>query len=107
MATILTNNKRDHDVAVRLGGEEFVVLLQETALNDAVIVAERIRMATESFDFKPIGCQHGVTISIGISEFPTHGVSPEELSRHADAALYEAKTSGRNRVRVARPAKDS
>jgi len=104
IANILMSNKRDHDVAARFGGEEFIILLQETALNDAMLVAERIRMAIENFDFTPVGCQHGVTVSIGLGEFPTNGVTTEELIKRADTALYEAKTSGRNRVRVATPA---
>jgi len=101
VANILRSNMRDHDVAARFGGEEFVILLPETALNDAVVVAERIRMAVESFNFQPVGCQSGITISIGISEFPMHGMSTAELVKRADEALYQAKTSGRNRVCMA------
>jgi len=55
VANILTNNTRSHDVVARFGGEEFVILLPETALSGAVVVAERIRMAIESFNFKPLG----------------------------------------------------
>ena len=106
VANILMNNVRDHDIAARFGGEEFIILLPETALNDAVVVAERIRMAVEGFNFEPLGCQqHCVTISIGIGEFPTTGIATEELVKRTDAALYEAKTSGRNRVCMARPVK--
>ena len=107
VAKIVMTNKRDHDVTARFGGEEFVILLPETSLNSAVAIAERIRTAIESFNFKSLGCQHGVTISIGISEFPIHGMETKELVNRADEALYEAKTSGRNRVCVARPVKTS
>jgi len=107
VAKILTSNTRGHDVAARFGGEEFIILLPETALNGAVRIAERIKMAVESFNFAPQGCQHGVTISIGISEFPTTGVDTEELVKRADEALYEAKTGGRNRVCIARAVKAS
>ena len=105
VANILMSNKRDHDVAARFGGEEFVILLRETSLHEAVVIAERIRMVTESFDFTPMGCQHGITISIGVCEFPTHGITSEEMIRRADEALYEAKAGGRNRVCVARSVK--
>jgi diguanylate cyclase (GGDEF)-like protein len=102
VAHILLNNVRDQDIAARFGGEEFIILLPETSLNDAVVVAERIRMAVEGFNFEPLGCQqHGITISIGIGEFPTTGSTTEALLNRADAALYEAKTSGRNRVCMA------
>ena len=102
VANILTSNMRDNDVAARFGGEEFIILLPETSLNETVAVAERIRMTIESCNLKPFGCQHGITISIGISEFPLHGISNEELVKRSDGALYEAKTSGRNRVCTAR-----
>ena len=107
VANILTNNTRSHDVVAHFGGEEFVILLPETALSGAVVVAERIRMAIESFNFKPLGCQHGVTISIGISEFPLNGIDTKELVDRADEALYEAKTNGRNCVCMARAVKAS
>lgn len=107
VADILLSNKREQDITARFGGEEFVVLLPETALNSAVAVAERIRMAIENFNFAPLGCQHTVTISIGISEFPLHGMKAEELVKCADGALYEAKANGRNRVCTARAIKAS
>ena len=102
VADILRSNLRDHDVAARFGGEEFLLLLPETSLHDAMRVAERIRRAVEHFNFAPLGCHHSVTISIGIGEFPTHGNNIAELVKSADAALYEAKTGGRNRVCMAR-----
>ena len=106
VANLLMNNVRDQDIAARFGGEEFIILLPETSLNGAVVVAERIRMAVEGFNFEPLGCQqHGITISIGIGEFPTTGIETEALINRTDAALYEAKTSGRNRVCMARPVK--
>jgi two-component system, cell cycle response regulator len=103
VATALMSHVRSHDVAARFGGEEFVILLPETPLNGAVAVAERIRMTVESCDFEPMGCHHHVTISIGISEFPSSGVEFDELIKRADEALYKAKESGRNRVCVAAP----
>ena len=105
IATMLTHNMRHHDVVARLGGEEFIILLPEMALSDAMVVAERIRMAVEHCDFTPLGCQHGITLSIGIGAFPTTGVEAQELVEAADAALYEAKASGRNRICLARAVK--
>lgn len=107
VANMLLDNVRDHDVAARFGGEEFVLLLPETSLDDALGIAERIRIAVEGFNFAPLGCQHGVTISIGIGEFPPTGMETDELVKRTDAALYEAKTSGRNRVCIARPVQAS
>ena len=103
VADILMNNVRDHDVAARFGGEEFIILLAETELHGAAITAERIRVAIAGFDFTPTGCQHGLTVSIGIGEFPSTGMEAEELLQRIDTALYEAKTSGRNRVCIAKP----
>jgi len=102
VADILRSNLRAHDVAARFGGEEFILLLPETSLHEAMFVAERIRLAIEHFNFAPLGCQHGITISIGIGEFPTSGNDTEALVKSADAALYKAKTGGRNRVCMAR-----
>lgn len=100
-AGILMKHVRNHDVAARYGGEEFVMLLPETSLSGAIVVAERIRMAVESYDFGPAGCCHKVTTSIGIGEYPSSGMESEDIIKKADEALYRAKTSGRNRVCVA------
>ena len=107
VAKILTRNTRGHDVVARFGGEEFSVILPETALHGAVVVAERIKMAVESFNFEPLGCPRCVTVSIGIGEFPTTGMATEELLKCADAALYAAKASGRNCICIAKPVKAS
>ena len=91
---------RGSDVAVRYGGEEFVVLLPETGLYAARIAAEKIRRAigTEPFRYKP---QQGlpVTISLGVAAIDgTRGAeTPQELLKQADTNLYKAKESGRNR----------
>lgn len=107
VADLLMSNTREQDITARFGGEEFVILLPETALDEALAMAERIRMAIENFHFAPLGCQHTVTISVGISEFPLHGIEAEELVKCADEALYEAKANGRNRVCTAKSLKAS
>ncbi len=95
---------RDYDVAGRYGGEEFVVLLPFTGLNESKLVAERLRKAVENtkLDISKINPElHenniGVTISLGVAEL-TPDDSAESLIQKADKALYEAKNSGRNRV---------
>jgi diguanylate cyclase (GGDEF)-like protein len=94
VAAALQASIREVDCAARYGGEEFIVVLSETGVDGAQAVTERIRtrLATEVF-------QGGkITVSIGVAEFPTHGDTPEALLRSADAAMYDAKGQGRNRV---------
>jgi diguanylate cyclase (GGDEF)-like protein len=102
MGRVIPDAVRDLDVAARFGGEEFIVLLPECDLENAIIAGERIRarLARETFE-------HGqVTISVGVAEFPTHGDSASAVIGAADAALYEAKRQGRDRVFGA-PRRDS
>ncbi len=87
------------DTLARYGGEEFVLLLPETPVDGARVVAEKIResMATETFGHEgeqPVR----VTVSIGLATFPEHGSTTRTLIRAADQALYEAKARGRNQV---------
>ncbi|HEV8400926.1 MAG TPA: diguanylate cyclase [Gemmatimonadales bacterium] len=88
---------RDVDVVARYGGEEFFVLMPETEGSGAADVADRVRerMAGEKL---PGG---SVTLSFGVAEFPAHGDIGETLIAIADAALYQAKREGRDRVVVA------
>lgn len=89
---------RNTDRFARYGGEEFVVLLASTATTDAAgIVMERIRLSTQSSDWSSLAPGLAVTVSAGITSFRS-GESVEELLGRADAALYEAKGRGRNRV---------
>jgi two-component system, cell cycle response regulator len=96
----LRNLIRGSDTAVRFGGEEFVILLPETALYSARIAAEKVRRAIErdKFKYKP-GNSLQVTISIGIAAFDGNEkqLSTKELLKKADDKLYEAKESGRNK----------
>jgi diguanylate cyclase (GGDEF)-like protein len=88
---------RSIDYAARYGGEEFLLLLHEVGLDGAMRAAERVRqrVAGEKFGEEP---PIAVTVSIGVAEFPGHGETARALIAAADAALYEAKRSGRNRV---------
>lgn len=94
---------RSGDAAARFGGEEFAAFLLDSDVPQAIVAAERIRSVIESEEFtvirsgKPVE-KHHVTISIGISTFPSDSSDPIELVEMADSALYRAKREGRNRV---------
>lgn len=90
-------NIRTIDCFGRYGGEEFEVILPQTDLTGARIVAERIRIAFENLKFPQIDPELKLTVSIGIAQYhPKEGVA--EVEQRADAALYSAKHKGRNRV---------
>jgi diguanylate cyclase (GGDEF)-like protein len=86
--------KRRIDVAARMGGEEFALLLPDTDERGAFLVAERLRRAVQrTFSERPLP----ITISFGIASWPDHGEETELLLRAADQALYAAKDLGRDR----------
>jgi two-component system cell cycle response regulator len=101
----LRKNVRGIDLACRFGGEEFVVVMPDTERAVAERVAERIRHQIESQPFAACGGTQllHVTVSIGVASMAAPTDSVEALMKRADAALYEAKNTGRNRV-VARAA---
>jgi diguanylate cyclase (GGDEF)-like protein len=90
---------RKVDVVCRYGGEEFAVVLPATQGASAAAVAEKLRRAVSNTEFP--GVSHPVTVSIGVAEFPVHGITRDDIVRAADAALYNAKEAGRNQVRLA------
>jgi diguanylate cyclase (GGDEF)-like protein len=101
VARLIEAGIRDVDVAARFGGEEFVVMLPETPLAAAFDVAERIRTAVSDARIEWKGQLIPVRVSIGVSCCPERVALPADLLSSADAALYRAKESGRNRVVVA------
>ncbi|MGI9624820.1 MAG: diguanylate cyclase [Acidimicrobiales bacterium] len=100
VAETIAGNVRDEDVVYRYGGEEFSVLLPNTSTDDAMDVAERVRAAVERACISgPGGTRSGtLTVSVGVAEFTGVGIS--EMTACADKALYQAKQSGRNRVKA-------
>ncbi len=91
---------RKTDLLFRFGGEEFVLLLDNTDEVGAAVIAERIRAAVAEADFSGLGLESGVTVSVGTATL-TDADSPESLLARADRALYAAKAAGRNRVQAA------
>lgn len=90
------------DTLARLGGEEFVLVLPETAADGAQIVCDKILEAVSSEPFGSEGEDPvGITVSIGCATFPHDGSTPQPLLRAADFAMYEAKARGRNCVVMA------
>lgn len=94
IGALLLASLRETDIATRMGGEEFVVLLVATGLDDAVMVAERLRLALSAHD---VGLPSPVTASFGVALLQGGEDGPALLAR-ADQALYSAKQQGRNRV---------
>ena len=98
IATRLRASVRGADAVVRLGGEEFVVLLHGCDADGGARVAEAVRVAIGQLAL-PEGARPGrLTASIGIASYPEHGDHLDELLAAADRAMYAAKHSGRNRV---------
>lgn len=99
LGEFLQANFRGEDVVCRYGGEEFVLILPEAPIAATARRAEALREQTKvlhvPFRGELLG---GVTLSLGVAEFPTHGTNAEALLRAADAALYQAKSTGRDRV---------
>ena len=106
VAQVLLHDLRATDVAGRYGGEEILVVLSPNELSGARVVAERWRCAVEESCFAAPGSSTpiGVTLSIGVASLEPGMASPEALVGAADAALYRAKSRGRNRVEIAGPA---
>ena len=102
IASVVT---RSPDLLARYGGEEFVAVLPDTTLEGARCVAERIRKRIAETPFRVSNEQITITLSIGVSsQIPETSDMSQQLFEHADAALYQAKKDGRNRVVISDPA---
>ena len=102
VAGVLLDSVREMDVVARFGGEEFAVVLPNTALEDAEVVTERVRRTVESTLIHFEGCEIRVTISSGLAA-TVEGDGVASLVSRADAALYASKHAGRNCVHSQRP----
>jgi diguanylate cyclase (GGDEF)-like protein len=102
LAQILRESIRDVDVAVRYGGEEFMVVLPETQKPEAVAMAERIRCAVREHDFPFAKDQPNgrITVSIGVATFPDDAQGTEAVVDRVDQAMYRAKARGRDNVQA-------
>jgi len=101
ISSLLKTSVRKKDTVARYGGEEFILILPETGLEESFVIAERIRRLVEDTSFDVGQAQVHLTISMGISNFPSHRAkSKEELVKMADQALYDAKRGGRNKVGI-------
>jgi diguanylate cyclase (GGDEF)-like protein/putative nucleotidyltransferase with HDIG domain len=100
IADIFRKQLRPYDVPARFGGEEFAILLPETAPETALEIAERIRRAVAEnlFEVETSSEPIRATISLGVAGYPKDGADPNELIHQADLAVYRAKLQGRNRV---------
>jgi len=96
VSTIMKQQLRKVDLVCRYGGEEFAIVVAETSGENALRVAEKLRRQVEGHHFP--GVPRPVTISCGVADYPTHGITRDEVVAAADNALYQAKQAGRNRV---------
>ncbi|MDP1957614.1 MAG: GGDEF domain-containing protein, partial [Rhodocyclaceae bacterium] len=98
LADVLLRNVRSSDIAVRYGGEEFLLALMDTGAEGAMKVAEKIRAEVAATKVPVAGGMLQKTISIGVAEFPGDSDTFWQIVKFADVALYAAKAGGRNRV---------
>jgi len=97
---LLEQKCRQSNVVARYGGDEFIILMPETGIEQAQVLAERLRLwlATD-----PMLEEHKITGSFGVASFPVHGFAIEDLIRVADAGMYIAKHAGGNQVAASEP----
>lgn len=102
---ILKAALREDDLFARYGGEEFVCVLPETDLEEALEIAEALRLAVSAHSFEQGAERYGVSVSLGVATLPSSGEGgdPDELIGTADRALLLAKKNGKNRVEVYSP----
>jgi diguanylate cyclase (GGDEF)-like protein len=101
LASVFKKSVRSCDYVARYGGEEFILILPEIGPQDGVKAAERIRKKVVKEKFAGDGGPIEVTVSVGVASYPKDGDDPQAIIRLADAALYQAKDSGRNQVVLA------
>jgi len=101
-ARLLRQNTRESDICCRYGGEEMAIILPETPMEDAHLLAAKFCRRIRDHAFRGTDGQAlSVTTSIGVAEYGKGYTAPEDMLRACDDALYEAKKNGRNRVEIA------
>jgi diguanylate cyclase (GGDEF)-like protein len=98
VAKVIKSTIRQSDLAIRFGGEEFLVLLKNVEKDSSVNVAEKVRKEMEERKIVTVAGTIQKTVSIGVSEFPVDGENFWQVIKFADVALYRAKETGRNKV---------
>ena len=98
LADILKKNLREIDIICRYGGEEFAIAMPDTGKDAAMVAAERIRETVEGFAFEAYDDRVNMTVSIGVSSYPSDGIKTKQLIDAADRGLYKAKHTGRNKT---------
>ena len=104
IAGVLKSSCRSIDIAARMGGEEFNVILPGVDSQGGMIFAERIRKTIETISLEKIG---NITASIGVATFMEHSEDIDELLELVDHSMYESKRNGRNQVTLAKPVSDT
>lgn len=94
LALLVKSSVRKLDTIARIGGEEFAIIAPETSREDAIVLAEKMRLKIETYQFPTV---ENITVSLGVTTF-RKGCSVEDMIDHADKALYRAKEKGRNNV---------
>ena len=97
-AIIKATGLRDRDLLGRWGGEEFILLVVNSTVDEAMNLSERVRKAVEKYEFKYQGKKFPITISMGVASIKKEHNSYEDLYRDADEALYKSKETGKNRI---------
>ncbi len=105
ITNVIKRNVRDTDVVIRMGGEEFAILLLETSLEEGSEIAEHVRKAVEDSNFIYNDQQVPITISLGLNEYKSEKV--DQFIEKTDQALYKAKANGRNQLVVSSDSSNS
>lgn len=97
---LISNSIRQSDIALRYGGEEFIVLMPNTERKDALMLSNRIRLKVKSTPFIEGEVKLNISVSGGLAVYPTHAKTADELIYSADSALYRAKGAGKDNIKV-------